>query len=212
MTSGATRAPLDAIRYISPKGTGQLGALFAEEAMFRGADITFVYGRSSALPAMRGIVPNQLSLVAVETVGDLIAAFRQELPRHYDAVIHPMAVLDFEPAEPRPGKVSSDAEEWIMRLVPTPKAITLVKELSPETFLVGFKLEVDKEHAELHAIAHDFLTRTRCDLVVANDLRDIEAGRHTGHFIVPGGEVVQVAVGKEAIAWALCDYLDQHLR
>ncbi len=211
ITSGPTRAPLDAVRYITNKATGRLGVLIAEEALRRGADVTFVYGRPSQIPVVRGGAHDHLTLAAVETVHDLIAVFRRELPRGYDAVIHPMAVLDFEPAEVRDEKTGSQVKEWVVRLVPTPKAIKLVKELAPKTFLVGFKLEVDKELTELRAIALDFLTRNSCDLVVANDLRQIEAGQHIGHFITPRGEVVQVAVGKEALARALVDYLDRVL-
>ncbi len=211
ITSGPTRAPLDAVRYITNKATGRLGALIAEEGIRRGADVTFVYGRASQVPVVRGGVHDHLSLVAVETVEDLIAVFRRELPRGYDAVIHPMAVLDFEPAEVRDEKTASHVKEWVVRLVPTPKAIKLVKELAPETFLVGFKLEVGKDLNELRTIAWEFLTDNTCDLVVANDLREIEGGQHTGYFITRRGEVAQVVVGKEAIARALVDYLDEHL-
>jgi hypothetical protein len=47
--------------------------------------------------------------------------------------------------------------------------------------------------------------------VIANDLREIEGGQHTGYFIIPNGTVAQVAVGKEAIARALAEYLEKHL-
>lgn len=212
ITSGPTRAPLDAVRYITNKATGRLGALIAEEALRRGADVTFVYGRPSQVPVVRGGAHHDhLTLAAIETVVDLIDVFRRELPRGYDAVIHPMAVLDFEPAEVQSIKTSSEKKEWIIRLVPTPKAIKLVKELAPKTFLVGFKLEVGKPLSELRTIALEFLRKNSCDLVIANDLDEIEGGQHTGYFITPQGEVVQVAVGKEAIARALVDYLDQHM-
>ncbi len=211
ITAGPTRAPLDAVRYITNKATGRLGSLIAEEALRLGADVTFVYGRPSQVPVVRGGAHDHLTLAAVETVHDLIAVFKRELPRGYDAVIHNMAVLDFEPAEVRDEKTGSQLKEWVVRLVPTPKAIKLVKELAPKTFLVGFKLEVGKALPEFLAIAQEFLKRNACDLVVANDLRTIEGGQHTGHFITPRGEVVQVAVGKEAIARALVDYLDRHL-
>lgn len=212
ITAGPTRAPLDAVRYITNKATGRTGALIAEEALRRGAKVTFVYGRPSQVPVIRG-GPHRdhLTLASVETVDDLIDLFRRELPRGYDAVIHNMAVLDFAPAEVQPAKTSSEVKEWVIRLVPTPKAIKLVKEVAPKTFLVGFKLEVGKPHAELRAIALEFLRKNSCDLVIANDLGEIEGGQHTGHFITPDGKVVHVAVGKEAIARSLVDYLDQHL-
>lgn len=211
ITSGPTRAPLDAVRYITNKATGRLGALIAEEAIQRGAHVTYVYGRPSQVPVVRGHPHDALTLIAVETIDDLVAVFRQELPHGYDAVIHPMAVLDFQPDAVREEKTGSTVTEWVVRLVPTPKVVGLVKELAPRTFLVGFKLEVGKHPEDLQAIAYDFLKKNRADLVVANDLRDIEGGEHRGYLIAPDGAVVRTVSGKEAIARALVEYLDQHL-
>jgi phosphopantothenoylcysteine synthetase/decarboxylase len=210
ITSGPTRAPLDAVRYITNKATGKLGAMIAERALQRGADVTYVYGRPGELPVARG-GRDHLRLIPVETADDLVAAFREELPKRYGAVVHPMAVLDFQPDSARDYKTSSDTEEWVIRLVPTTKAIKLVKDLAPDTFLVGFKLEIGKEPRELQSIAFEFLKRNRCDLVIANDLKEIEAGRHTGYFVTPDGKVHKTAIGKEAIARTLIDYLDEVL-
>ena len=211
ITSGPTRAPLDAVRYITNKATGRLGAFIAEEAIARGAHVTFVYGRPSQLPVVRGHPHDHLTLIGVETIDDLISVFRSEIPKGYDAVIHPMAVLDFQPDVVRSEKTASGVEELVVRLVPTPKVIGLVKDLAPDTFLVGFKLEVGKSRGELREIAYQFLKKNRCDLVVANDLREIEEGRHTGYFITPDGRVATTVVGKDAIARAVVEHLDTHL-
>jgi phosphopantothenoylcysteine synthetase/decarboxylase len=211
VTGGPTRAPLDAVRYITNKSTGRLGALLAEEALQRGASVTFVHGRPSQVPTRRGGVRDHLTMIAIDTVQDLIRTFQEELPKGYDAVIHNMAVLDFEPAESRPGKTGSGEPEWALRLVPTPKAIRLIKDLAPATFLVGFKLEVGRSREALVASALELLRVTRSDLVVANDIQEIEAGRHTGYFVDPSGEVVAVAEGKEAIARTLIHLVEERL-
>ncbi len=211
ITAGPTRAPLDSIRYITNKSTGRLGALLAEEALRHGASVTFVHGRPSAVPIVRGGVHDQLRMVAIETVQDLISIFREELRKGYDAVLHNMAVLDFEPSEIRPGKTGSDEGAWTLRLVPTPKAIGLVKDVAPQTFLVAFKLEVGMSREDLVASALELLRHNRCDLVVANDQREIEAGEHTGYVVDPSGDVVAVAEGKEAIARTLLRLVEDRL-
>src|SRR5207302_4592494 len=71
VTSGPTRAPLDAVRFFTNKSTGRLGALIAEAAVQGGADVTFVYGRGSETPAARGGQRDHLRLVPVDTVDDL---------------------------------------------------------------------------------------------------------------------------------------------
>ena len=211
VTSGPTRAPLDAVRFLTNKSTGRLGSLIAEAALESGADVTFVYGRGSTSPVVRGGRPDHLRLLPINTVEDLVAIFRRELPRGYDAVIHVMAVLDFVPAEVSEEKVASSASEWVIRLVPTPKAAALVRDLAPRTFFVGFKLEVGKERAELIEMARDWADRNHADLVVANDLRDIERGKHIGYLVTAAGEIEEVAEGKEAIARALVDLLGRRL-
>ena len=211
ITAGPTRAPLDAMRYITNKSSGRTAALTAEEALQRGAAVTYVHGRPSLTPTVRAGGRDHLTLIAIDTVQDLIRTFREELPKGYDAVIHNMAVLDFAPAEVRTGKTESEEPEWALRLVPTPKAIRLVKDLAPQTFLVGFKLETGKRREDLVAKALELLRAARADLVVANDLREIEAGRHTGYFVDSSGEVVAVAEGKEAIARSLIRLLEERL-
>ena len=204
VTSGPTRAPLDRVRYLTNKSSGQLGTAIAKRALALEADVTFVYGKGSIAPSPRDLPSeqaNRLVLIEIETVEDLAEVVQREIGSgDYDAMIHSMAVLDFAPAELLPGKTGSDREEWVVRLVPTPKVIARVKDLDPHIFLVGFKLEVDKSRDELVAIAEGSLRRNRADLVVANDLTDIEGGRHLAYLVAPGGEVLARAEGKAVIA------------
>jgi len=207
VTSGPTRAALDAVRFLTNKSTGRLGSLIAEAALEAGAEVTFVYGRGSAIPAVRGGRADRLRLLPIDTVEDLIVIFEHELRRGYDAVIHAMAVLDFAPAQVRPEKTSSSLDDWVIHLVPTPKAAMLVRQLAPSTFFIGFKLEVGKPRADLVDIAADWARRNGADLVVANDMRDIERGTHIGYLVNAAGAVEQIAEGKETIARALVERL-----
>jgi phosphopantothenate---cysteine ligase (CTP) len=211
ITSGPTRAPLDPVRFLSNKSTGRLGTLIAEAAVQAGAEVTFLYGRVSETPTIRGGQRDHLRLLPVDTVNDLIAVFEKELPTGYDAIIHAMAVLDFAPAEVREEKTSSELSEWVVRLTPTPKAARLIRALAPKTFFVGFKLEVGKAKDALIEIAQSWAVQNGADVVVANDLRDIESGLHIGYLVRPDGTVEGIAEGKEAIARALVDLLTRTL-
>jgi phosphopantothenoylcysteine synthetase/decarboxylase len=211
ITSGPTRAPLDPVRFLSNKSTGRLGMLIAEEAVHAGAEVTFLYGRVSETPTIRGGQRDHLRLLPIDTVNDLIAVFKKELPTGYDGVVHAMAVLDFAPAKVLEEKTSSELSEWVVRLAPTPKAARLVKTLAPKTFFVGFKLEVGKEKEALIEIAQAWAIKNGADLVVANDLRDIEGGLHIGYLVRPNGTVEGIAEGKEAIARMLVDFLSRSI-
>ena len=95
ITSGPTRAPLDAMRFISNRSTGRFGTLLADAALKKGFQVTFVHGMGSQTPKLH----KNLRLISVETNRDVARVLRRELTaKHYDAVIHAMAVLDFQPA------------------------------------------------------------------------------------------------------------------
>jgi phosphopantothenoylcysteine synthetase/decarboxylase len=92
-------------------------------------------------------------------------------------------------------------------LVKTPKVIKMIRDLNPQAFLVGFKLEVGSPEEELIGIAHRSLLANKADLVVANDLLQIERGNHVGYLVNPQGEVVARAEGKEEIARRLVEII-----
>ncbi len=207
ITSGPTRGPIDAVRYIANKSTGRLGSLIAQEALAEGAEVTFIYGKESLLPPAQG----GLRLVEVETVPDLVEAVEREMGQtNYDAIIHTMAVLDYVPEAYIPEKTPSGQEEWWIKLVKTPKVIKRMRELNPEAFLVGFKLEAGRSEEELIRIAHRSLLNNKADLVVANDLVQIEKGNHVAYLVDPQGEAIKV-VGKEEIAKRLVEVIGQRL-
>ncbi len=206
VTSGPTRGPIDAVRFIGNKSTGKLGSEIASEALRRGASVVFVYGKDSLRPSVPPEEAERFRAREVETVEDLAAVAREELESgRIDVVVHAMAVLDFAPAEYRDEKTKSDREEWVIRLVRTPKVLAMIKDWDPGVFLVGFKLEFDRTHDDLLAIGLDSLRRNRADLVVVNDFTTVEKGEHAAFVVHPDGRSEGPFVGKTAIAAALLD-------
>jgi len=197
ITSGPTRGHIDRVRFITNKSTGRLGVMIAERALEAGGRVTFVYGKGSLTPEPHPA----LSLVEIETVSDLLCAVERELAAEpHDAIIHLMAVLDYEPVRFTPGKTPSGKEEWVVRLKPTPKVIARMKEWAPDALLVGFKLEDRCTDTELVAEAVALAKRNGASFVVANDLSEIEQGRHRALFVSPQGSLLTEVVGKDAIA------------
>ena len=204
ITSGPTRGPIDAIRYITNKSSGRLGTEIAKKALHKGADVTFIYGKGSITPDAKDIgeqLYSHLKLIEIVTVDDLIKSINQELNKeNYDAVIHSMAVLDYVPDKYIDDKVASGKDEWIIRLIKTPKAIKIIKEINPDIFLVGFKLEVGKTKEELVKIAYKTLLKSDADLIIANDLKDLERGEHIAYFVNSKREIIDIQTGKKNIA------------
>src|SRR3989338_2079250 len=204
ITAGSTRGYLDAIRYITNTSTGKLGREIALEAMRHGAFVTYIYGKDSLFPVIENcndIKSTQLKLIGIETNNDLIKVLQEKLKnRRFDAVIHAMALADYVPARAKQGKMSSQKEEWLVKLVKTPKVINLISITWPEAFLVGFKLEVNRTKDEIIKIAGKFLTKSKANLIVANDYKHISRNRHIAYMVTGDRKIPRPLNGKKAIA------------
>lgn len=213
VTGGPTRAYLDAVRFISNESTGRTGALIAARAAERGAEVLYVRGCGSFPPAEpRGDAAGPLRVVEIQTVEQLVALVDREIGGGgYRAMIHSMAVLDFAPAAVRQGKVSSRCEEWVVRLVPTPKVIERIKRLDPTIFLVGFKLEAALDEAGLVAAARAARRRSGADLIVANAWESVRSGEHRACLVANEASPVEWVMGREAIAVRILDKVQSAL-
>jgi phosphopantothenate-cysteine ligase len=118
-----------------------------------------------------------------------------------DACIHAMAVSDYmvhrvttldklmgtedpEHAQDLSGnKISSDIDDLIIHMKRSPKVISGIKQASPDTLLVGFKLLSGVPHEELIDVGYRLLQKNNCDFVMANDLREIGRDFHKGYLI-----------------------------
>ncbi len=211
VTSGPTRADIDAVRFLSNRSTGRLGARIAAEALSRGARVTLVAGRGSAVPDDEGseaVLAGRLRVVGIETVDDLLQALSSELAGGadcYDAIVHAMAVLDYEPVQVLEEKVESGRENWDISLKRTPKVIANLRDWSPRSLLIAFKLGAGGSEAELVRAAVSMLRRNRADFVLANDLQRIDGENHPAMLIDARGAVIARPGTKAEIARCLCD-------
>ena len=180
VTSGPTRAYIDHVRYIANASTGALGARIVEALTARNIPVVHLYGAGSEKPSVGAIheSPQLLESIPVTTVDDLIQAVEAAAQRgDIAAVIHAMAVLDYVPEAMIEGKMPSGEDHWDIRLVRTPKVIGLLRELMPDSCIVGFKLESGISDRELVARAAALMDKYRLDLVVANRLENIDANK-----------------------------------
>lgn len=226
VTAGSTRAYLDAVRYISNLSSGRLGSIIAAECLQRGAYVSFFHGGDAMTPVdlhKRGEIEladdaiDRLDLIEIETVPQLAGAIERELKEgYYDVAIHAMAVLDYVPdiSSMLSGKTKSDKSEWTIKLVPTPKIIDMIKKISPDTLLVGFKLEVDQTPENLEASAQKLMERCGAEMVVTNDLSVIKQGQYRATLIerAPDQFLRTEVEGRSETASLLCNRLEEMLR
>ncbi len=185
VTSGATREPIDEVRFLSNVSTGRTGAQLADALANRGHTVTLFAGEAAVRPTA---TPDVRTFSSAE---DLKAKLQHALSSGaFDAVIMAAAVADYRPAEFSAGKLSSDADGLTIHCVRNPKILPQLKSFSPRPLVViGFKLTVGADSsARDAAVTAQFATGT-VDAVVQNDLTEIRAAAPAAHpfrvFIAP---------------------------
>ncbi len=176
ITSGATREPIDAVRFLSNISTGRTGALLAEHLAHHGHAVTLLHGESAALPspAVTGI-----TLQGFTSTEHLKAQLHRLLATaRFDAVIHAAAVSDYRPGETAAGKLSSYADELTLHLVPTPKLLPELKSYAAPHPLkvVGFKLTAGATSGERATAVAKLFAAGTVDAVLHNDTDDLAVG------------------------------------
>jgi len=203
ITAGGTSERIDDVRTITNSSTGSLGRAIGETfaAAAKGSDIEKIY----YLHGLRAVLPQEDPVIERVPIGGVMD-LKDNLTRilkeeKIDICIHAMAVSDYmvhqvttleklmgtedpEKAQDLSGnKISSDIDDLIIHMKRSPKVISTIKETSPDTILVGFKLLSGVPHEELIDVGYRLLQKNSCDFVMANDLKEIGDGFHKGYLI-----------------------------
>lgn len=163
ITSGGTRVTIDSVRYIGNMSSGRTGADLAFEAINRGHEVTFFTSKDGKRPLLTSY--KEIVYLTYEEYKQLL--LDEITYNHYDVIISCAAVSDYT-VVPIEGKISDD--EVTLKLVKTEKVLPLIKQVSPKSFVVGYKLLVDVEIDELCAACDKQIREAKVDLVVGNDL------------------------------------------
>jgi phosphopantothenoylcysteine decarboxylase/phosphopantothenate--cysteine ligase len=205
VTSGATREPIDSVRYISNLSSGRTGAAICEALAARGSQVTQLHGVDSVRAA--GIARHEAFTDHVsldELLGRLLADGR------YDAVIHAAAVGDFAVIGPASGTKLPSGGELVLRLRPTAKIIDRIRghAAGQELTLIGFKLTHDPDPAAQARAAMNLIARSDADYVVQNDVATLDDAEHAFIIHARGGGLWRCS-GREALAMAMVTLLEQ---
>ncbi len=163
--SGATEEPVDDIRMLTNRSSGETGVEIAKAAFHRGAGTELWTGRSDAA------VPSHISSRRFRTTKDLHGMVAAE-EQTWDIVLFPAAVSDYTP-EKVEGKVSSSEPLMTLTLKRNPKIIDGIK----AKVVVGFKAQSHVDDDRLVSESVALMERSKCSFVVANLVEDVAAGK-----------------------------------
>jgi phosphopantothenoylcysteine decarboxylase/phosphopantothenate--cysteine ligase len=163
VTSGPTHEPIDPVRYIANRSSGQQGHALATALVARGARVTLVHGPVS-LPS-----PVGAHAIAVETAAEMLAACQAALPA--DAAVCAAAVADWRIDRVAAGKIKKQpgGSPPTLSLVQNPDILATLAAAGPARprLVVGFAAETE----DVVAHAAEKRVRKNVDWIVANDVR-----------------------------------------
>ena len=202
VTAGPTHEPIDPVRYIANRSSGKQGYAIAAAAAAAGARVTLVSGPVDLDP------PAGVTLIAVETARDMLAAVEIALPA--DVAIFAAAVADWRPVHEAASKIKKDgsgaAPPLAMTENPDILATIARRAAGRPGLVVGFAAETD----DLIANASAKLKKKGCDVIVANDVSaeggvmggaENEVALVTAEGIERWPRMPKGEVGRRLVAW-----------
>ena len=168
VVAGATREPLDEVRYVTNRSSGRQGFALATALSSLGAEVELIVGHSSVEPPLGMVVAR------VSTADSMHAATMARIEgalSAYDVVVMAAAVSDWQSARAPRGKIKKTAEKNLrLEFTPTPDILRAVSTHATRRplLVVGFALEAEKEDAKLIANAKQKLKQKGCDWIIAN--------------------------------------------
>ena len=166
VTAGATREPIDPVRFLSNHSSGKMGVALARAAWRRGAEVTLIVGHVD-IP-----LPPEILTVKTDTVREMSEAVAEKLLAT-DVLIMAAAPADFRPASEAPQKIKKGRTAPKIVLEPTEDILkSTIARRKKKSVIVGFALETTDGLQNAKAK----LKSKELDFVVLNDLTEPGAG------------------------------------
>ena len=166
VTAGATREPIDPVRFITNHSSGKMGIAIARAAMQRGAQVTLVCAHCDVEP------PMFVDVVKVQTAQEMFEAVTGKAAEQ-DIIIKAAAVADYTPAVTAESKIKKSDDDMKIDLMRTKDILKALGESKRQGQLIcGFSMETDNVLEN----SRKKLAGKNCDMICANSLRTQGAG------------------------------------
>ncbi len=173
VTAGATREPLDPVRFITNHSTGKMGYALAETAMLRGAEVTLVTAHTEIAP------PPFVNVVRVTTAQEMYDEVTARFEK-CDIVVKAAAVADYRPVRVADNKIKKSDGNMTIELERNPDILAELGKRKTHQFLCGFSMETEN----LVENSKGKLERKNLDMICANSLKTEGAGFGTDTNVV----------------------------
>ena len=166
ITAGATREPIDPVRFLSNHSSGRMGFALAKAARARGAEVTLVAGVTSVDP------PSDVRLIKTTTAAQMHRAVIENAA-NATIFIAAAAVADYAPARAADQKIKKTKPSMQLELERTPDILgDLAAMRRNGQLIIGFAAETEN----LIQHATEKLKKKGLDAIVANDVSNSDSG------------------------------------
>lgn len=166
VTAGATREPIDPVRFITNHSSGKMGCALAYAAMLRGAEVTLVSAH------METKCPPFVKQVNADSAEDMFNAVTAAFDEQ-DIIIKAAAVADYTPETTADHKIKKSDGDMSIPLRRTRDILKYLGENKRSgQFICGFSMETDN----MLENSRKKLDSKNCDMICANSLRTEGAG------------------------------------
>ena len=166
ITAGATREPIDPVRFLSNRSSGKMGFALAKAGRARGGQVTLVAGVTSVDP------PPDVRLIKTTTAAEMHRAVTENAAKA-TIFIAAAAVADYAPARTAEQKIKKTKPSMQLHLESTPDILgDLAAARRSGQLIIGFAAETEN----LIQHATEKLKKKGLDIIVANDVSHTESG------------------------------------
>jgi phosphopantothenoylcysteine decarboxylase/phosphopantothenate--cysteine ligase len=168
VSAGGTREPLDPVRFIGNRSSGEMGVSLARAAQARGASV-FLVAANLEVPPPAGV--SVIDAPTAHQMREAMVAHRD----HADVVIMAAAVADWVAADVSAQKLrkSDLGESYSPHLVRAPDILAELGASKPaRQILVGFAAESAENAKDREKSAKNKLKSKKLDAIVLNEVGD----------------------------------------
>ncbi|WP_410208918.1 bifunctional phosphopantothenoylcysteine decarboxylase/phosphopantothenate--cysteine ligase CoaBC [Fusobacterium sp.] len=176
ITAGRTEEPIDPVRYLSNRSSGQMGYSLAKAAVRLGGEVTLISGPTE-LEKPQGVK----EFVQVRSANDMYKAAIERFPQ-MDVAVACAAVADYKPKTYSTEKIKKKDEDLVIILDRNPDILFEMGKIKENQFLIGFAAETQN----IIENALGKLKRKNLDMIVANNAHNMQ--KSTNEIFIIKGE------------------------
>jgi len=183
ITSGATQEPIDEVRYLGNRSSGQLGNVIALTGATHGYEVTLLHGLHAVTPTSHP----RMNSIPYSSSRDLAAKLEEHWPSH-TILIMAAAVADFTPRGGQlQGKIQRSDELTITFTSIDDLVLSLAQQSRDDQRILAFALGESKT---LDRVAQEKLERKQVDAIVANPLETMESSTIQAKVFMKNGKIL----------------------